>query len=638
MAEGTSERKVDLVFDDNSVVTAEVKFLCEISLFFDAMLRGNFKEANSDSIKLKGFCTKSVTLFLTAAMKSKLDLYFAVHIIMSPKIFQTLKMLMVKVDLEEIAMITMTQRNISKYRKIAADTGNNILEEKCLRKAVGIFSEFRKTRQFKRMKIETIKKMLNRRYLDCNSETEVLKAAMGWLNFDMQGREGQMEAALSLVDWHKIKTNQFRFLISKSKIVKKSWKLKHLISMTFFNLKGKYSPSDKLFEDVSKILSARKQMEKQPLFFMVQTEVKISKKTFSLLFFYDVENERFTDTMVSVQKDQMNFEHDFDIYDFQVYMFGRVKNGERKGLIRKRPVYLPLRWKNVGRYEARLASTRPVENRRSVEVNQMREHKHSLRQEEEEFAPERLPDNPVEVQRSGRNFYIFHVGCEQFDTKDRSVRTLWEKDDGCTYCVKSPFIYSAFREGSRHLEFYEYDLKKFSLENHLKSDLRRMARRVNAPPPPLVLLSPGLSFLTPIKKNLYISEKMFDSFNDPKKISRTRFLLKDNLKRTELPIVYQFSFRNVLHFLLNENTNNEADKRSFGLYKFLGTAGHGVEKIKSLPDMAVQMKQLLAKHFSLLEHEFDLATSMKFKLVNPVWFEGIDYKKRIGISPSTSDR
>ncbi|XP_059488528.1 uncharacterized protein LOC132204200 [Neocloeon triangulifer] len=659
MAEGPGSsaegRKVKLVFSDGVEIIEEVEFLREISEYFDVMFRDTFQESSMDTIELKDFSGKFVKIFLREVKEGRNnnhDLYLIVYRIMSPKIFQTLRLLMVKVDLEEIAMVTMSMAQLEEYRKIAAETGNQVLEENCLRKACGVFSEFSETPGFEMLSIEKLKMILNSKYLDCESETEVLRGVFRWLNYDIIGREEHFETALSLINWPKINLNQFQFLAETSNVVRRSKKLKDLVNFIYH--KSRIEPSGlTLSEEVqraaSEILLNCRQRSLQPVCLTIQNEFTYTKNRYASMFFFDLDSNLFMDNLVCEHKESMSYEHDFDVHDFKVYLFGRLSRGEEKGLIRTRPISIPVDWTQKAGYEVRLASTREVDldeepsgDRAARVRTELRQVKFYMRKEEERTASDEenvpfIPDNSIDAQRSGGNFYIFHVGCDRYNIKNDAVETLWETDDGYTSCVKFPFIYSAFREG-KILKLHEFDLRSFT-RTTMESDFVEeeegppqrsgpfglLLRRNNPAPSPPVLLSSGLSFLTPIEEKFYISEKMGDSFNDPERVSRESFHLEEELIRSGKPIVHQFTYGNDLYFLLNEKAGNDTGERCFGLYKFLGR-GVGLQKIKDLPDMAVQMKRLLAKHLQLNEDEINLSNSIKFKIVNPLWVEGFKYR------------
>ncbi|XP_059488660.1 uncharacterized protein LOC132204277 [Neocloeon triangulifer] len=674
--EGQVMRQVNLVFDDELVLREEVEFLREISDFFDGMFRGDFEEATAENIDLRNFCGQSVRLILRALKNGKNineNLSLTIYNIMKPTIFKTLRMLMIKADLEQIAMLKMLPQEIAKYRQVAADTGNEVLENCCLRKAVGIFKDFRKTRNFKKLPLEKLKTIINHMYLDCESETQILTAIFGWLNFDMRNRQRHFEEALSLINWPKVKRNQFKFLMKRSNIVKRSKKLKKLISAIYYKLKiqptlanpdaapyGLSFPRE-IMKSATDILASGGQRSKRPLFFMVQTEFIYSKERYAALFFYDAENGEFTDNLVCEPKESMSVEHDFDIYDFQIYMFGRVSSEEAKGLIKSRPMCFSNKWKKVGRFEARKASistnTGDDNLRHDLRQLKLRERNWEVSSERQNGFP--IPDNPIDVQRSGRDFFIFHVGCDKFDTKYNHVTNIWKRDDGYTCCVAFPFIFRAFRDG-KDLKLSELNLtnnKRTKVESDFVREVAPPARartrreeyeeldrlmnlgvgiprRVQEPPPPMrppvdnrpeLLPTSGFSFLTPIEKRFYFSEKMFGSFNYVTRIAGNKFHVQVPYYEGNHPIAYQFSYENTLHFLLNEKPINETGERKFGLYKSTARRPNVMKKIRSYPDMAAQMKNLLVKHLPFTQGEINLSNSMKFKTVNPVWVEGFKY-------------
>ncbi|XP_059488926.1 uncharacterized protein LOC132204442 [Neocloeon triangulifer] len=632
-------KKVNLVIGDETL-TEDVDFLCEISHYFQAMFQDNFQESQMDSIDLTSSCDNFTTFFLKEVKKGreeKLELYVIVYRIMTPEIFQTLKMLMIKVDLEEIAMVTMSMAQLEEYRKIAADTGNEVLEKHCLKKACGFFSEFIDTLGFAMLSIEKLKMVLNSKYLDCESEIEVLRGVFRWFDHDIGGREEHFKTVLSLINWTKIKDNrdQFHFLMHTSNVVRESKKLEKLVSDNV--CKATYEAMERRnTAHLPNVICG--QQERQPIFLTVQNEFTYNKNQYAAMFFFDLENSLFMDNLVCEQKEEsMDCEHDFDVHGFKVYLFGRLNRIEDKGLIRTRPICIPANWSTKTGFTS------------TCEVDL-----------DEKAAGERGPfetdkkfqEHPIDAQRSGGNFYIFNIGCDRYNIKNDSVQTLWKSDGGYTSWVNFPFIYSALYKMETDLELFEFDLRNFT-KTTIKSEYQSYLAKVKLqsqitydcmgfpvfpfvipeyeqespplipppiPPPHLRSFISGHRFLTPIDGTFYISEKMSTTFNDLKRISNENFHVEEELIQSGKMIVHQFSHGNDLYFLLHEGA-----EFSLGLYKFLGREV-GLQKIKDLPNMAVQMKGLLSKHLRLNKEEIELSYFIKFKTVNPLWVEGFKYR------------
>ncbi|XP_059488985.1 uncharacterized protein LOC132204480 isoform X2 [Neocloeon triangulifer] len=576
-------KKVQLVIGDK-VLIEDVNFLCEISHFFEAMLQGNFEESEMDSIELTDFIEPSefvcFELILEELKRGKSDgeeLFMTVFRIMSPKFFQTMSKIVVKVDdLPEIAMVTMKVEEVGEYLKIAAEFGNDLLAKNSLQKAVGVFSEFRKTLCFKQMSINEVKIVICHEYLDYKSETQILRAVFGWLNFDLAGREENFEEALSLVNWKKVTKNQLFFLAEKSRIVQKSEKLIDLVcamySIEWLLPKGKknkihYKGVWSYQSDMESVVPTKLQKKYPPEIMAAASNVLQSKEqSFNAAFFYDAQKEEFANNVIITPD---FFRHVFDIYDFKIYLFGKVYEIDKNRAVRRRPINIHQQmWENM----------------RNKKQDQCMETMHLCHRRD-----------PYRVERLGRNFFISdrdHEPLQTFDCKDGSTKTLLLPNLEDIFLTQLP-IWFFYPRPSR-------------FERRTPITINKPTKSFENQPLPSKIKCHGLSSPFSDKFSTVLIESEHFSPNSDGTYQSATFLV---------------SCRKVVYILFKNGPD------SFGFYKSQGRY-RGLEKLKDITCLEAKMEKLLAKHWPAESEKIDFTRSlMSFKIINPVWVDGVRLRK-----------
>ncbi|CAB3385188.1 Hypothetical predicted protein [Cloeon dipterum] len=193
-------------------------------------------------------------------------------------------------------------------------------------------------------------------------------------------------------------------------------------------------------------------------------------------------------------------------------------------------------------------------------------------------------DVPINVQRSGRHFYVFSVGCDVFDTGENSSEVLWPKDDCDSSHVEFPFIYSACT--SPHVT-----VTSFNIENKQVTTM------------PSVFLAD--KYKTNVIGVEFINEYTNITMTQPK-------IEVDN------PILHMFNHEDGIYIV---QSFNELGKPRYKLKQIVSASTKNINSTTTdLGDLDLQIKEKLSSHFNDSDGKtLNIKSHKKFKLVNSAW-------------------
>ncbi|XP_065351229.1 uncharacterized protein LOC135946790 [Cloeon dipterum] len=650
--------KVTLVFDGDDSLDEEPAFLMEVSSFFETLFRSDLYDGSRSTIDLKKFNGAAVRLILETLRRGKnagMTIRDSVVQIMSSEIFQDLKMLLIKADLEELTMFCKFESidQIHAFKTLAEHLENKALKMCWLRKVCGIFPEYRKTKHFKNLSFDDLKLVLENQYLDYPNETQILRGVLGWINKDIERKEKHFIRALALINWTKVFPNQIKFLLSKSKIVKKSDKLKRTIA--------KFSLSKKLIlsinaENNANGMRVREKYsivpvgrKKNSIALIIQIDFFYLDVHYVGAFLYDYASLQIKD-VVYASKEDITFEMEFDIYDFKWYLFGRNVKGDallpHPCQVKTRQMLGSAEWTTIGGFgpvyrhhvqgktKEELAEMpvskayrveRPSGSRNSGLNMNSREVPNSGIKTAEELAndeDESNQDAPINVQRSGRHFYVFSVGCDVFDTGKNSSEVLWPKDGCDSSHVKFPFIYSACRSPQMKVIAFNIENKQVTSNTWQREPgitfwprrRVRQPRRVNHVP-----RIDYCNFITTAIPSFFLAEKYKTNLIEMEFIKEYNEITMTQPKiMVDNPILHLFDHEDCIYIV---QSFDELGKNRYKLKQIVSASTKNINSTTTdLGDLDLLIKEKLSSHFNDSDGKtLKIKSHKKFKLVNSAW-------------------